>query len=234
MDHFQDEWPFIILVLLGRVLNITSAKVKGKAYVLQYFTGDHALKRLLCRVPFLILLLGADSLWANEGEIAKPSDRVEATQGPVGVSQPPVSSKVARMELQSLMDSGLKLLAQELVDKGTFYPFVAMLGHDGEIRLIGAPASLRVDDADAALNSLIKKVKALAQEKRIRAAAFFMDYVATRQDTGFSQAGIRVELNHIHPDALSVFVPYSVTADKKLRLLTPQYKKGKNVVFDPR
>lgn len=173
----------------------------------------------------------------GEPEAEKPAQPqvTEATEGsatPGGVSQPPVSSRVARRELQSLMDEGLKMLAQELVAEGTFYPFVAMLGHDNEVRLIGTPASLRVDDPEQAVQALVEKTRLLAQERRIRAAAFFMDYVATRQDTSVSQPGIRVELNHLHPDALSVFIPYSITDDKKLRLLTPQYNKGKNVVFD--
>lgn len=153
---------------------------------------------------------------------------------PVGSAGPPVSSSVARKELQSLLDQGLRLLATELVEKGTFYPFVVMLGHDGEIRLIGAPVKLRDGSAESAVEALVAKTRQLAQERRIRAAGFFMDYLATRQDTGFSQPGIRVELNHIHPDSLSVFVPYRVTDDKKLRLLTPQYSPGKNIVFGKR
>lgn len=162
------------------------------------------------------------------GDISEDS---EATEKPAGVSQPPVSSRVARKEIQALLDEGLKMLAPELVESGTFYPFVAMMGHDNEVRLIGTPVSLRVDDPDRAMEALVVKAKKLAAERRIRAAGFFMDYVATRADTGFSQPGIRVELNHIHPDALSVFIPYSITQDKKLRLLTPQYRPGKNVVF---
>lgn len=174
------------------------------------------------------------TLSAVPSAVPEASEASEDTEKPAGVSQPPVSSKVARKELQALLDEGLKMLAPELVDSGTFYPFVAMMGHDNEVRLIGTPVSMRIDDPDRAMEALAKKAKKLATERRIRAAGFFMDYVATRTDTGFSQPGIRVELNHIHPDALSVFVPYSITRDKKLRLLTPQYRPGKNVVFSPK
>ncbi len=162
------------------------------------------------------------------------NEQVEPSVSPKGASQPPVSSKVARAELQELMNTGMNMLAKELVEQGTFYPFVAMLGHDGEVRLIGTPAALREKDsnASAAVDALVSKAKTLAHEKRIRAAAFFMDYYAQRTDAGFAQPGIRVELNHIHPDALSVFVPYVITDDKKLRLMTPQHSPGKNVVFN--
>ena len=176
-------------------------------------------------------------IWSplSQGESTDPHQQSEASEEsaqPVGVSQPPVSSRVARQELQTLMDEGIRMLASELVENGSFYPFVAMLGHDNEVRLIGTPVSLREDSADRAMQALVKKTRQLAVQRRIRAAGFFMDYVATRTDTEVTQPGIRVELNHIHPDSLSVFIPYIITSDKKLRLLTPQYKKGKNVVFE--
>lgn len=159
-------------------------------------------------------------------------ETVESSVPPVPASRPPVSDKKAREELQRLMDNGLSMLAQELVSTGTFYPFAAVLGNDNEIRLVGISAAERNAAPDVALAALVKKIKTLAAERRVRAAAYFMDYVAQRADTGYSQAGIRVELNHRHPDALSVFVPYSVTSDKKLRLMTPQYRPGKNLTFD--
>lgn len=173
------------------------------------------------------LCAAADSTTATAA-----GEQVESSVPPVPSSRPPVTDKKAREELQQLLDKGLTLLAPELVEKGTFYPFAAVLGNDNEIRLVGVPASERKADPNAALNALVTKIKVLATERRIRAAAFFMDYVAQRKDTEYSQAGVRVELNHRHPDALSVFVPYSVTTDKKLRLLTPQYRPGKNLTFE--
>ena len=143
----------------------------------------------------------------------------------------PSASKMARKELQTLLDKGIESLATELVQSGTFYPFAMMLGHDGDMRLIGIPAGLREASPNAVVLALVEKSVALAAEKRMKAVAFFMDYVGTRQDTGMTQAGIRAELNHQLPDAISVFVPYFITTDKKLRLLTPQFKPGVNKVF---
>jgi len=200
-----------------------------------YLSGGYVLKPCLYILFVVVSLGGGLSAQADEpvpDTKALQSTPQEAVVSPGGVSRPPVSSAAARKELQRLMDEGVKMLAQELVTEGTFYPFVTMIGHDNEVRLIGTPASLRVDSPDEAVQAMVQKARQLAKERRIRGAAFFMDYMATREDNGFSQAGIRVELNHIHPDALSVFIPYSVTDDKKLRLLTPQYKEGKNVVFD--
>lgn len=149
----------------------------------------------------------------------------------VPAESPPISSQVARQELQALLDQGLDSLAPELAAKGTFFPFAVMTGHDGEMRMIGTEVHQRQNPPDHVVKALVDKTRQLAQERRIRAVGFFMDYVAERRDTGFSQAGIRVELMHIQPDALSVFIPYSVTGDNKLRLMTPQYNQGKNVVF---
>ena len=176
----------------------------------------------------LLLVFCAHCPWVNSAE-----ESIELDNKSLAIN-PPVSSKVARKELQKLMGEGMDLLVSELVDKGTFFPFVAMLGHDGAVRLIATPAALRDKHANAenALNALVKKTQGLAAQKRIRAAAFFMDYVATRSDTGVSQSGVRVELNHIHPDALSLFIPYTLTEDGKLRVMTPQFKPGKNLLFD--
>lgn len=182
------------------------------------------------RLLVLLVALLPFPLQAASNDDAQES--VESSVQPVPASRPPVSDKKARAELQQLMDKGLAMLAQELVSTGTFYPFAAVLGNDNEIRLVGISAAERSAAPDAALAALVKKIKTLATERRVRAAAYFMDYVAQRADTGYSQAGVRVELNHRHPDALSVFVPYSVTSDKKLRLLTPQYRPGKNLTFD--
>lgn len=162
------------------------------------------------------------------------AERVEASAPPVPASRPPVTDKKAREELQQLLDRGLALLVPELVRSGTFYPFAAVLGNDDEIRLLGVAASERLATPEATVSALVERVQRLASERRIRAAAFFMDYVAQRRDTEYSQAGVRVELSHRHPDALSVFVPYRITADQKLRLLTPQYRPGKNLVFTPK
>jgi hypothetical protein len=163
---------------------------------------------------------------------ASDDEQVESSVAPVPASRPPVSDKKARRELQDLLDKGVGALAPELVAQGTFYPFAAVLGHDDEVRLVGVPAAERKADPEAALNALVARIQVLATERRIRGAAFFVDVMAQRHDTGFPQAGIRVELNHRHPDALSVFIPYSITNDKKLRLLTPQYRPGKNLTFE--
>ncbi|MGB3621292.1 hypothetical protein FT643_21190 [Ketobacter sp. MCCC 1A13808] len=175
----------------------------------------------------LILVLA----WLPQAVIGAGATPDPIKESPVVANQLPASGEVARQEMQNLMDHGVQLLVPELVNSGTFYPFAVMLGHDGNIRVVGTEAGERTNQPQVMVAALVKKSQQLAIEKRIRAVAFFMDYVASRRDTGFSQAGIRVELDHLHPDALSVFVPYSITSDKKLRLMTPQYNKGKNVVF---
>ncbi len=183
----------------------------------------NGLNRALC----LVILWGVPAAVWPAPATPSPEAVVDTGANP----QPPVSSQVARKELQLLLDDGLKLLSRELVTEGTFYPFAAILGHDQQVRLIGTPRPYREAPPGQAVAALVTKARELAREQRLRAVAFFMDYMATRQDTGFAQPGIRVELNHIDADPMSVFVPYRVTDDKKLRLLTPQYKPGKHVVF---
>lgn len=162
------------------------------------------------------------------------TEQVEASVAPAADAQGTSSSRQVRRDLQQLMDKGIEALAPELVASTTFYPFAAILGHDNEVRLVGVTASERAASPEQMLAALVEKIRALAEQRRIRAAGYFMDYVAQRQDTGHSQPGIRVELHHRQPDAMSAFIPYSITADKKLRLLTPQYKAGKNLTFESR
>lgn len=162
------------------------------------------------------------------------TEQVEASVAPAADAQGASSSRQVRRDLQQLVDKGIAVLAPELVAQGTFYPFAAILGHDNEVRLVGVPVSERNATPEQMLVALVEKIRALGAERRIRAAAYFMDFVALRQDTGHAQPGIRIELHHRQPDAMSAFIPYSITADKKLRLLTPQYKAGKNLTFESR
>lgn len=184
--------------------------------------------------PVVIVALMAMAGVLDRPASALPADseQVESSVAPETAAQRKSSQKKARADMQKLIDDGVKALSAELVEKGSFYPFAAVLGNDNEVRLVGVPAAQRNTDPETALSALVARIHQLALERRIRAAAYFMDYVAQRKDTGFTQPGIRVELNHRHPDAMSVFIPYSITPDKKLRLMTPEYRPGKNLTFE--
>lgn len=181
------------------------------------------------QVCLVMLLSQTLALAAETG-----TEQVESSVAPAVNQQQTSSDAKVRKDLQLLVDKGLEALAPELVEKHTFYPFAAILGHDKEVRLVGVSASERNATPEQVLAALVIKIRRLADQRRIRAAAYFMDYVAQRQDNGVSQAGVRVELNHRQPDAMSAFIPYSITPDNKLRLLTPQYKPGKNLTFESR
>lgn len=179
------------------------------------------------RVLLWLLVLGGMPVTTQ----AEQSEQVETSVAPVVEGREKLSSGKTRKDLERLLNEGLAALAPELVKSGTFYPFAAILGHDDAIRLVGVNAQERAAEPEQVLAALVGKIQQLAGQRRIRAAAYFMDYVAQRQDAVVNQPGIRAELNHRQPDAMSVFIPYSITADKKLRLLTPQYKAGKNLTF---
>ena len=183
-------------------------------------------------LPFLVVL--AIVMAVPRPLLAQSADNeeVESTVAPPNPNGEKSSKQTVRADMQKLIDAGLKALAPELVAKGTFYPFAAILGNDDIVRLVGVPAADQSQaNPETALNALVMQMHKLAVERRIRAVAYFMDYVAQRNDTGFRQTGVRVELNHRHPDAMSVFIPYSITSDKKLRLMTPDYRPGKNLTF---
>ena len=191
-----------------------------------------------CRFPHLVLpllvVVAISAALLPRPLLALPADNeeVESTVAPPNPNGEKSSEKTVQADMQKLMNAGLNALTPELVAKGTFYPFAAILGNDDIVRLVGVPAADQSQaNPETALNALVMQIRKLAEERRIRAVAYFMDYVAQRNDTGFRQTGVRVELNHRHPDAMSVFIPYSITSDKKLRLMTPDYRPGKNLTF---
>jgi len=167
----------------------------------------------------LYLLLVMDMAWAEEGRDVKAT--------PAAVSIAPVTEIEARAELQRLMDSSIFIASQQLLEEGTFYPYAAVMEVSGDIKLVGVPA--KQDDKPTprqTIKALKMALEQLAAKKQYRAVAIFVDFVAIRKDTGGKQAGIRIELEHRFPDQLAVFLPYYVSPDGDVSLLTPQYMPG--------
>lgn len=175
-------------------------------------------------------LVGAASAYAAGN---KNSESVEAVASPVslpnvtansaanGVAN--ISAADARQEMQYLLDETLGLATRELNKTSTFYPFLAGLTPKGNVELVGIPTDKERPDPKTAIKALRKAAKQLAQKKRFRVLALYVDFVAERKDTAIKQPGIRVELEHEHPDALSVFVPYFIHSDNRITLMTPQF-----------
>lgn len=170
------------------------------------------------------LLAGPQSVFADE------SEAVEQVAAPVPFSKPtsvaahePTTAEEARKELQQLLDETLSLATEELYKKATFYPFLAGINMKGQVELVGIPESKERPAPRTAIKALRKAAQQLSRKKRFRAAALYVDFVAERKDTAIKQPGIRVELEHRFPDALSVFIPYFIHSDNRISLMTPQF-----------
>ena len=160
-----------------------------------------------------------------EGNAAAESERVEMAAQPRMTKQ--MSPEQARGELQRLVDEAIFVASQQLNDIGTFYPYAAVMEANGEIKLVGVPAEQEgKPQPQQTLKALKKALLQLSKKKKYRAVAIFVDFVAKRKDTGGRQPGIRVELEHRLPDTLSVFLPYIISQDGTVSLLTPQYMPG--------
>ncbi len=160
-----------------------------------------------------------------EGFAAAESERVERAAQPRMTRQ--MSPEQARGELQRLLDEAIFIASHQLNDIGTFYPYAAVMESNGEIKLVGVPAKQEgKPQPQQTLKALKKALLQLNKKKKYRAVAIFVDFVAKRKDTGGRQSGIRVELEHRLPDTLSVFLPYLVSQDGTVSLLTPQYMPG--------
>ena len=174
---------------------------------------------LLCCMPAVPQIVYADN-----------SEAVEQVVAPVPFSKPtsiaarePTTAQEARKELQQLLDDTLNLATAELYKKSTFYPFLAGINMKGQVELVGIPESSERPVPRTAIKALRKAAQQLARTKRFRAAALYVDFVAERKDTAIKQTGIRVELEHRFPDALSVFIPYFIHSDNRISLMTPQF-----------
>ena len=164
---------------------------------------------------------------------AKEGEQIEATVSPQ------LSSKLtrvqAREELQNLIDEGLFIASEQLRDIGTFYPYGVIMEANKEIKLVGIPAAeADKPEPKQTVDALKKALTGLVKKKRLRAVAVFSDFVAIRNDTSVRQSGIRVELEHQYPDNLFVFLPYIISPDKEVHLMTPQYMPGTLTIMPPK
>lgn len=175
------------------------------------------------------VLLLCGNTWAEK---AVGSEAVEPVATPsIPAVSGPESKAEARKELQQLLDQTLSLATNQLYKKSTFYPFLAGMADDGSIELVGIPASSERPPVKTAIKALQKAAKQLARKKRFRAIALYVDFVAERKDTAIKQAGIRVELEHRYPDAVSVFIPYFIHSDDRISLMTAQFMQGEPRYF---
>ncbi|MCG8671264.1 MAG: hypothetical protein MI867_17800 [Pseudomonadales bacterium] len=170
--------------------------------------------------------------------LADESEAVEKVAAPVPLNKPstiateqPLTLAKAREELQLLLDETLPLATDELHKRATFYPFLAGVTHSGKVELVGIPEKNERPKPRTAIKALRKAAKQLAKKKRYRAMALYVDFVAERKDTAIKQPGIRVELEHRFPDALSVFIPYFIHSDNRISLMTPQFMPVKPHLF---
>lgn len=157
----------------------------------------------------------------------KSDDRGQSTKSAISNA---ITSAQARSELQLLMDATLFVASQQLNDIGTFYPYAAVMEESGSIKLVGVPmnkkAAMRPKPRQT-VKALKKALTQLARKQAYRAMVLFVDFVALRKDTGGRQQGIRIELEHRRPDKLSVFLPYRIASSGEVRLMTPQYMRGR-------
>lgn len=171
---------------------------------------------------FSLVLLVVSPAWAE------PVDDFDT---PAVVLAPVSSVAAAREELQQLLDGSLMIAARQLREQGTFYPFLAGLTDAGKIQVVGMPASEQRPQLDVMLQALRKAARQLTRQQRFRAVALYVDFMGVRRDAQIEQPGIRVELEHRFPDSLTVFVPYFITPDREIRLLTPQFMRGAHPYF---
>ncbi|MDX1696317.1 MAG: hypothetical protein R3208_21305 [Ketobacteraceae bacterium] len=185
------------------------------------------------RVLLLLLALTV-TLQVSARAETETSEQVEAVSAPVSIPkvEGTESRQQARKELQKLLDNTLHFATDELYRKATFYPFLVGMTESGKLELIGVPASEDRPAPKTTIKALRKAAEQLARKNRYKAFALYVDFVAERKDTAIRQSGIRVELQHQFPDALSVFIPYFIHDNNQISLMTPQFMPAKPTFFN--
>ena len=173
--------------------------------------------------------INSESVEAVSSPVPLPA--VTAKDGDTIIDGANLNAADARQEMQYLLDETLGLATKELNKTSTFYPFLAGLTPSGKVELVGIPTNKERPDPKTTIKALRKAAKQLAHKKRFRALALYVDFVAERKDTAIKQPGIRVELEHERPDALSVFIPYFIHSDNRITLMTPQFMPLKPSAF---
>lgn len=106
------------------------------------------------------------------------------------------TSQLAQDDFDELFNATLPLAEEQIHKHGTFIPFGAVLGQDGEARLTGAVG----EDSLEVLELLYRGAREDAQV--IRAVAFLADVRSPYGDA------IRFEAEHVEGRALEIAIPY--------------------------
>lgn len=218
--------PVISVIICDSQVSATVQNVFGRTLGRGYNTMIYAWFRL-----FLLLVVAVCPMQVLAEAVAQ--EKVEAVSGPVYIpkAKGKEAAKQARKELQQLLDQSLHFATGELLKKATFYPFLVGMTSQGQIELIGVPADAERPAPETAVKALRKAARQLADKKRFKAYALYVDFVAERRDTALKQPGVRVELEHEYPDALSVFIPYFIHDNGQISLLTPQFMPARPRFF---
>lgn len=106
------------------------------------------------------------------------------------------TSQRAQDDFDDLLNATLPFAREQIRRRGTFVPFGAVVGQDGEVGLTGAAG----DDSLETIELLYRGAQHDAQV--IRAVAFLADV-----RTAFGDA-IRFEVEHVEGRALEIVIPY--------------------------
>ena len=137
----------------------------------------------------------------------------------------------AQKDTDRLLNEGMAVAEDLLLENGEFFPFGLTLESDGQVALISA-----ADDVDyPAANEMVELMKLRfaesARQGQYNATALFYHASVKSNDMPTAKDAVAVALDHALDFSIVVFYPYTVDG-KEIEFSTPSVTKGAGEIFN--
>lgn len=107
-----------------------------------------------------------------------------------------------------IVNALFRFAKQQLERHGEFFPFGAVIGADGELRMVATQLEDEPPSSMAVIEDLYRILAPEAESGTIRAAGVCMDVLVTLPGAKTKTDALRADLEHVDDDHRRAFVPY--------------------------
>ena len=141
------------------------------------------------------------------------------------------TDKMARDELDALMNSVLPFAQKMLSEHREFYPYGEALTTKGEVISIGSSDGDEHPPSQKLIDMMTESFQAKARSGEYRATAIVVDVKVTDPSTGKKADAISIRLDHRDDMSLVVFLPYEIDSKGKVTYGELFAQKGDSKIF---
>lgn len=126
-----------------------------------------------------------------------------------------------RSDADRVLNAGISLALDKLVEQGEFYPFGVALTREGQIAVLTTQDSTARPTSEAFLSALHDALCDGARSGSFKAAAIVADFSFERPRQSGEQDAIRVSLESAAGDAVTCYLPYILVTPGGTRDVRP-------------